>query len=242
MKPDPPAPDNDNPEQGRPSTTAPPYGASDRTVVHLVRHGEVHNPDGILYGRLPAYDLSVNGREMAALVANSLADHDVVHLRCSPLERAQQTMEPIAARHDSTRVVIDGRVIEAENRLEGQQVRFPQTLRKPSNLWLLRNPLRPSWGESYTEIVARMRLAIADAAAEAAGHEAVIVSHQLPIWMARCDVEGRRLVHDPRRRECALASITSLTLIEGRVTSVVYSEPAAALIAARGSKKFVAGA
>jgi broad specificity phosphatase PhoE len=176
------------------------------------------------------------------LVANSLADHDVVHLRCSPLERAQQTMEPIAARHDSTKVVIDGRVIEAENRLEGQQVRFPQTLRKPSNLWLLRNPLRPSWGESYTEIVARMRLAIADAAAEAAGHEAVIVSHQLPIWMARCDVEGRRLVHDPRRRECALASITSLTLIEGRVTSVVYSEPAAALIAARGSKKFVAGA
>jgi broad specificity phosphatase PhoE len=175
-------------------------------------------------------------------VANSLADHDVVHLRCSPLERAQQTMEPIAAQHDSIKVVIDGRVIEAENRLEGQQVRFPQTLRKPSNLWLLRNPLRPSWGESYTEIVARIRLAIADAAAEAAGHEAVIVSHQLPIWMARCDVEGRRLVHDPRRRECALASVTSLTLIDGRVTSVVYSEPAAALIAARGSKKFVAGA
>jgi broad specificity phosphatase PhoE len=70
----------------------------------------------------------------------------------------------------------------------------------------------------------------------------VIVSHQLPIWMARCDVEGRRLVHDPRRRECALASVTSLTLMDGRITSVVYSEPAAALIAARGSKKFVAGA
>jgi broad specificity phosphatase PhoE len=241
MRPDPPAPENDNPEQGRPSTTAPPHGGPDRTVVHLVRHGEVHNPDGVLYGRLPAYDLSSNGREMAVLVANALADHDVVHLRCSPLERAQQTMAPIAAEHD-VKIVIDGRVIEADNRLEGQRVRFPKTLGRPGNLWLLRNPLRPSWGEAYTEIVARMRLAIADAAAAAAGHEAVIVSHQLPIWMARCDVEGRRLVHDPRRRECALASVTSLTLIDGRVTSVVYSEPAAALIAARGSKKFVAGA
>ena len=46
----------------------------------------------------------------------------------------------------------------------------------------------------------------------AAGHEAVIVSHQLPIWMARCDAEGRRLFHDPRRGECRLASVTSLTL------------------------------
>lgn len=242
MIPDPPGPDNENPDQGRASTTAPPYGGSGRTVVHLVRHGEVHNPDGILYGRLPAYHLSENGVEMADLVAHTLADHDIAQLRCSPLERAQETMAPIAAEHPSVKIMIDGRVIEAENRLEGQRVRFPTSLRKPTNLWLLRNPLRPSWGESYTEIVTRMRLAIADAAAEAADREAVIVSHQLPIWMARCDVEGRRLAHDPRRRECALASVTSLTLMDGRVTSVIYSEPAAALIAARGSKKFVAGA
>lgn len=242
MRPDPPAPDNTNPGQGPAVRTAPPYGEQGRTIVHLVRHGEVQNPDGVLYGRLPAYHLSESGREMAVLVAKALADHDVVHLRCSPLERAQETMEPIAAESGGIKVVIDGRVIEAENYLEGQQVRFPQALTKPRNLWYFRNPLRPSWGEPYAEIVARMRLAIADAAADADGHEAVIVSHQLPIWMARCDVEGRRLVHDPRRRECALASVTSFTLIDGRVTSVVYSEPAAALTAAKGDKKFVAGA
>lgn len=224
------------------TVTAPPYGAPGRTVVHLVRHGEVYNPHGVLYGRLPAYHLSDNGREMADLTADALAGHDVTHLRCSPLERAQETMASIAAEYPQLKIVTDGRVIEAGNQLEGQQVRFPQALRRPSNLWLLRNPLRPSWGESYTEIVARMRLAIADAAVAAHGHEAVIVSHQLPIWMARCDVEGRRLVHDPRRRECSLASVTSLTLIDGRVTSVVYSEPAAELVALRRSKKFVAGA
>ena len=233
--------DQETSERG-PAMTAPPYGAPGRTVVHLVRHGEVHNPQGVLYGRLPAYHLSDKGGEMATLTAEALAGHDIRHLRCSPLERAQETMTPIAAEFPGLRVVIDGRVIEAENQLEGQQVRFPQALRRPANLWLLRNPLRPSWGESYTEIVARMRLAIADAAVAAHGHEAVIVSHQLPIWMARCDVEGRRLVHDPRRRECSLASVTSLTLIDGRVTSVVYSEPAGHLVAARTSKKFVAGA
>ena len=234
--------DDQEPAERSAAMTMPPFGAPGRTVVHLVRHGEVHNPQGVLYGRLPAYHLSDNGREMAVLTAEALAGHDVTHLRCSPLERAQETIKPIAAAYPGMRVVIDGRVIEAENQLEGQQVRFPQALRRPANLWLLRNPLRPSWGESYTEIVARMRLAIADAAVAAHGHEAVIVSHQLPIWMARCDVEGRRLVHDPRRRECSLASVTSLTLIDGRVTSVVYSEPAAGLVSVRSSKKFVAGA
>ena len=70
------------------------------TVVHLMRHGEVHNPDGILYGRLPGYLLSELGREMADTVARFLADHDVVRVVASPLERAQETAGPIAAAHD----------------------------------------------------------------------------------------------------------------------------------------------
>src|SRR4051812_29646981 len=111
MNPDPPPPDNENPDQGRPSTTTPPYGAPDRTIVHLVRHGEVFNPHGVLYGRLPAYHLSDTGREMAVLAAEALSGHDVAHLRCSPLERAQETMAPIAAQFPGQKVVIDGRVI-----------------------------------------------------------------------------------------------------------------------------------
>ena len=168
-----------------------------RTVVHLVRHGLVENPHGVLYGRLPDYHLSAIGREMAATTAAYLSGRDVTHLRCSPLERAQESMEPIAAIYPLP-VTIDGRVIEAQNHLEGQQVSLGgPALRDPKNWWLFRNPLKPSWGEPYTEIVARMRLAMQDAAAAAAGHEAVVVSHQLPIWMARCDAEGRRLAARP---------------------------------------------
>lgn len=212
-----------------------------RTVVHLVRHGEVHNPVGLIYGRLPDYHLSDTGRAMADLVAEHLRGRDIVHLRCSPLERAQETMEPIAEVVGRP-VTTDGRVIEADNYLEGVKVSLMGTIRRPQSWWLFRNALRPTWGEPYREIVVRMRLAIRDAEQEASGHEAVIVSHQLPIWMARCDAEGRRLAHDPRRRECRLASVTSLTLLDGRVVAVDYAEPAIELYAGPSPKKFVAGA
>ena len=183
----------------------------------------------ILYGRLPDYHLSRTGQAMARRVAQHLRSADIVHLACSPMERTQETIAPISEELGLP-VVIDGRVIEAENYLEGQQVSIRSALRQPKVWWKLRNPFRPSWGEPYPEVVSRMRLAMRDAAEQAAGHEAVIVTHQLPIWMARRDVEGRRLTHDPRYRECSLASITSFTYLDGRIASVTYSEPAADLL------------
>ena len=222
------------PTSGTPSTSG------TRTVVHLVRHGEVYNPAGLLYGRLPDYHLSDNGRQMAELVAADLGARDITHLRCSPLERAQETMEPLAAALELP-VTTDDQVIEADNRLQGLKVTLGATLRNPKSWWLFRNAIKPTWGEPYAEIVARMRLAVRDAAAAAEGHEAVIVSHQLPIWMARRDAEGRRLWHDPRRRECRLASVTSITFVDGRVSAVGYREPAAELYGPI-TKKFLAGA
>lgn len=213
-----------------------------RTVVHLVRHGEVENPTGVLYGRLPNFHLSERGRAMAERLAEDLRDHDIVHLRCSPLERAQETMAPLAEALGLP-VTTDGRVIEAGNQLEGRLVSLPNLLRGgPKSWWLFRNIYQPTWGESYVDIAARMRLAVKAAAAAGAGHEAVIVSHQLPIWVARSDAEGRRLAHDPRKRECTLASVTTFTLLDGRVTSVSYREPAADLLRTAETKKFVAGA
>ena len=213
-----------------------------RTIVHLVRHGEVENPTGVLYGRLPDFHLSERGQRMAERLAEDLRERDVIHLRCSPLERAQETMAPLAEAL-AVPVTTDGRVIEAGNELEGRLVSLGSLLRGgPKSWWLFRNMAKPTWGEPYVEIVARMRLALRDAAEAAAGHEAVVVSHQLPIWMARCDAEGRRLAHDPRKRQCTLASVTSFTLFDGRVASVAYREPAGDLLRTSETKKFVAGA
>ncbi len=164
--------------------------SSNRTIVHLLRHGEVYNPSGVLYGRLPDFHLSETGQAMARRLADHLRDVDLVHLRCSPMERAQETMAPVADAHNLP-VTTDGRVIEAANYLEGQRVGVNSSaFRNPKNWRYFRNPLKPSWGEPYADIAARMRLAMRDAMEAALGHEALIVSHQLPIWMARSDVEG----------------------------------------------------
>ncbi len=201
---------------------------SERTIVHLLRHGEVYNPGKILYGRLPGFRLSDAGVAMAEKAAAWFTDKDVTLLVSSPLERAQQTAAPIAAAL-SLPVTIDERLIEAGNAFEGLAVAGGAgVFRAPGNWWKLRNPFRPSWGEPYVEIAARM-LAAAEAARDAArGHEAVLVSHQLPIWTLRLHVEGRRYAHDPRRRQCALASVTSLTYDGDRVSGVGYAEPAGA--------------
>jgi broad specificity phosphatase PhoE len=201
---------------------------SDSTVVHLLRHGEVHNPAKILYGRLPGYRLSTTGEAMALAAAEWFAGKDVTHLVSSPLERAQQTAEPIGETL-SLPVQVDERLIEAGNAFEGLRVGVGDgALRVPRHWWKLRNPFRPSWGEPYVEIAARMLAAVEAARDAARGHEAVLVSHQLPIWTLRLHVEGRRYAHDPRRRQCGLASVTSVTYDDDRIRGVTYAEPAGA--------------
>jgi broad specificity phosphatase PhoE len=205
------------------------------TIVHLLRHGEVYNPEGILYGRAEGFHLSELGREMAQRVSETLAERDVVHLRVSPLERAQETIAPLAALR-GLEPTIDERVIESENLLEGRPFTGIGELRKPSVLKYLWNPFRPSWGEPYREVAARMRAAVADARDSARGREAVIVSHQLPIWICRLSAEHRRFVHDPRRRQCTLCSVTSLHFENDAISRVAYSEPAGDLIPVRDRK------
>ncbi len=201
---------------------------SERTVVHLLRHGEVHNPAKVLYGRLPGYNLSVAGEAMAVAAAEWFTGKDVTHLVSSPLERAQQTAAPVAEAL-SLPVAIDERLIEAGNAFEGRAVAGGSgVFRAPGHWWKLRNPMRPSWGEPYVEIAARMLAAVEAARDAARGHEVVLVSHQLPIYTVRLHLEGRRYMHDPRRRECGLASVTSLTYDGDHFQRVDYAEPAGA--------------
>lgn len=205
-------------------------GVAERTVVHLLRHGEVHNPQGLLYGRLPGYHLSERGRAMADMVAQSLRRNDIGLIIASPLERAQETAAPIAAAHGLP-AHTDARLIEAGNSFEGRKFGVGDgSLRHPS-LWpKLVNPFRPSWGEPYARIAARVLEVVDVARRAAAGREAVLVSHQSPVWIARLALEHRRLWHDPRKRQCSLASLTSLTYDGDRLLAVTYSEPAALLL------------
>jgi len=213
------------------------------TTIHLMRHGEVFNPGGVLYGRLPGFHLSDRGVAMAERVAAHLAGElepageapraeraDVVALFASPMERAQETAAPVAAAFGLD-IRTDVRLLEAENKFEGLTLGVDRgSLRNPRHWPLLVNPLRPSWGEPYRRQVVRMLAVVADARDAARGHEAVLVSHQLPVWVTRLALSGQRLWHDPRNRQCTLASLTSLRFEDDRLVGLHYTEPAADLL------------
>ena len=210
-----------------------------QATVHLLRHGEVYNPDGVLYGRLPEFHLSQLGQESAP----PLADHfsaraaqgaNLDHLVAAPLTRAQETAQPIAEALNLA-ITTEDRIIEAANYFEGLHVNRGEILR-PKHWPMLRNPFRPSWGEPYKDQAARVIAAVQDARLRAIelggeGAEAILVSHQLPIWATRLSAEGKPLWHDPRKRECTLTSVTSLVFDDaGNLLRVEYSEPASALL------------
>lgn len=199
---------------------------AEKTLVHVMRHGEVHNPEQILYGRLPGYRLSDRGRSQAGAVARWLATNDITYIVASPLQRAQETAAPIAAEHGLT-VHTDDELIESENIFEGQRVSPGDgALRDPRNWKHLRDPITPSWGEPYRQIAARMMAAVDRARQAAVGHEAVCVSHQLPVETLRRALTGSRLAHFPTHRQCNLASLTTFAYDGDTLVGWGYAEPA----------------
>jgi broad specificity phosphatase PhoE len=197
-------------------------------LIHLVRHGEVHNPEGILYGRIPGYHLSELGHRMAAAAAESMAQHPITALYASPLQRTQESAAPWAERFKLP-IQTDDRLIEPHNWFEGKIMR--KAIRNPRSWPQLRNPAKPSWGEPYASVAARMLAVVHDAWNDTESGEAVLVSHQMPIVMVARSVKDMRLPHDPRNRRCSLSSITTLKREGDRFVEVNYQEPAAELLA-----------
>lgn len=199
-------------------------------LLHLVRHGEVHNPDGVLYGRLPGFRLSDLGERMAEAAAAKLREdnREVTRLIASPLERAQQSAAPIAQAY-GLEIATDERIIEPTNAFEGKVGR--KAFKHPSNWRFYVNPLRPSWGEAYRSIADRVLAAMNDAFDGTPEGDVALVSHQAVIWAAHRTVAGKPLFHNPAKRRCDLSSITSFARRDGAWVEVLYCSPAAGLLA-----------
>ncbi|GAA4265561.1 histidine phosphatase family protein [Frondihabitans peucedani] len=202
-------------------------------LIHLVRHGEVENPEGVLYGRIPGFGLSRLGHRMASASADSLKAHGapVRALVASPLQRTRESAAPWAEAF-GLETAIDERLIEPTNRYEGRRGGFAKSVVRPAEWPWIVNPLKPSWGEAYVSIAARTLAAVDAAWRSIDDGDVVLVSHQLPIWMVHRSLLGQRLFHDPRRRRCSLSSITTLARRGDAFVEVDYREPAAALQAA----------
>jgi len=200
------------------------------TRIHLVRHGEVDNPNGVLYGRLPNFALTTLGRQMAEATAQEIASTggNYTKLISSPLLRTLQSARPISEALKLS-VATESLIIEPTNIFEGKKVGLPTVMSNPAYLLKLYNPLQPSWGEPYRQIVKRMTEALRRAWDETASGEVVMVSHQLPIWALHLAASGKPLWHDPRSRRCDLSSITSFEFVNNKLVEVDYRDPAKAL-------------
>lgn len=192
-----------------------------RTLIHLVRHAEVENPNNTWYGRLDGFVLSERGLRQAAALADYFTGRDVAGVYCSPLTRAVQTATAIAEAHGGLEVATDPDLIESLTYLEGQPA-DQRVFLKLRNLRYFVNPFRPSWGESYRGIAERMSRAIARMRAEHPGREVVAVSHMTPIVVARLATEASRRPAWMSGIPCHRASITTLAFEDGRYAATEY--------------------
>lgn len=202
------------------------------TVIHVMRHGEVDNPEGLLYGRLPGFGLTERGHSMAQCVADSFVERgaDLVAVIASPLKRAQQTAAPTAEAF-GLELGSDSRLTEAGSFLEGMAVNANRLALAHPRLWrYYRAPLRPSWGEPYADVASRMSAAVSHALQVAKGHEALLVSHQMPIVTLTRFARGQCLPHSPLSRQCSLASVTSFMFDGNTLVGISYDEPAGHLL------------
>lgn len=194
--------------------------------LHLVRHGEVFNPEGVLYERLEGFGLSDLGHQMAKAAAEQLKAEGVQigKLIASPLQRTRESVRPIEELYGIS-AHFDDRVIEPWNLFRGLRVGPRALLKRPGIALKLYDPSKPSWGEPYVQIVERMNRSALEHLADVDSGDVVIVSHQLPIWMVYRSANGLKLPHDPRDRRCSLSSITSFELVDGMLKEVSYREP-----------------
>jgi broad specificity phosphatase PhoE len=207
------------------------------TIVYLVRHGHVENPDRVLYGRLPGFNLSALGRAQAELLGQHFARVPLAAVLASPLERAQQTAAAIAASHQLP-VETEQRLTEASSLFEGVAGNLAwYILRRPGMWWKLRDTSTPAWGERNVDMAERVQAAVTAARERFPGQRVVLVSHQAPIWVARLAYERKPLGHWPGRRRCSLASVTTLEFDGDQVRRVRYAEPAALGLAAESSRR-----
>lgn len=160
-----------------------------KTTIYLVRHGDVHNPEGIFYERIPGFQLSDLGKRQAHALGKFLSQKTPAAIYASPLERTQETARIIASYQKDIAISFDQRLLEVSSIKRGK---------KQVDLALERwNFYKPEYtklgGERLSDIWRRMNYFFKEAVGKHRGHEIVVVSHGDPIMISMIKHQGKRL-------------------------------------------------
>ncbi|MDX2343832.1 MAG: histidine phosphatase family protein [Acidimicrobiia bacterium] len=189
--------------------------------IHLIRHGEVHNPKHVVYADLPGFALSEHGREQAAATAARLADLDLDALVSSPLDRAVATAFAISEQNGRS-VSTDQRLTEWKLGQRWAGVVWEELAEVfPGELAAyLEDPLDlPFSPESLDTMAKRMAAVVCDWVQMTGGGEVAFVSHQDPIHAVSRLLTGIGFddYHDGKPEHCSVLTLAA----EGGLWSVV---------------------
>ena len=203
-----------------------------RTRLYLVRHCDVRNPDGVLYGHLPSFGLSPKGVAQAHALSRFLAQTPVRRIFTSPLQRARETAGVIAAALDHVPVEVRDDLTEARfgRYLQGVRARDVPWRRPLWFVHMLVPGLLPQ-DESVAGMAARVRRPLLDLLREHPGDGGVCISHGDPIQAFWVESEHRP-IYALHRLQCAKGGLLELDYEGARLVGLSYRSPAS--IAAAG--------
>jgi broad specificity phosphatase PhoE len=159
--------------------------APERTELYVVRHAHVHNPDDILYGRLPRFRLSEVGSNQARQVAEFLGGRPIDAIYSSPLLRARQTATTISHALPGVPVHLSGLILEVLTSYQGS----PNSIMKPG--FSFYEPLKGEMDESMAAVYDRIFRFLRGVIRHHAGRAIVAVTHADPIAIMRLGLLGK---------------------------------------------------
>lgn len=150
-----------------------------KAKVHLVRHGEVHNPEQLFYGRIPGYVLSEQGKQEVHALGNHLKTIPTVKIYASPLDRTKQTAAILAEYFPGIDIVYDERIIEVGSPLEGKPFREVEGFNFYDEQYTSQG------GETLEAVKGRMLSFFQDVVPFHENEDIIVVSHGDPIMITR---------------------------------------------------------
>ncbi len=199
----------------RRTRTTLPHDLTTPTRVTLVRHGHVHNPDNIIYGRLPGFGLSEVGRQQVEAAAAHLLDAELGAVFTSPQQRAMETAEILQRHHPDLAIRRTDLVDETRCYFEGHPAEEVE-----ARGWDLYTGVDGGY-EVPEEVGARGAQFVAVIRARFAGQHITVVTHGDVIAFTVLHVM-RDTVHVSRKRTLARFGIIDKYPATASLTTLIY--------------------